>query len=225
MDVVAPTSALNNKLVLRWPEFSLWRSNLPHVANSSHASCAEAIDALTEVFNDRTSTATNSKVASKTQNDILGRSPVAQLANQVHTENLGGLEFPRSADKSLDSISATNTDGDMDACGNSRLGEVAGHELKNGHLGRSVLHVDTVGVEAQVGFATDVTSIVGIVEQRILRIVEMAVKDLLGKGQALLSENSAHIGILGVEFLVSRRKRLGGREVSPRGLIGGENDS
>jgi hypothetical protein len=113
----------------------------------------------------------------------------------------------------------------VNACGNSRLGEVARHELENGHLSRSVLHVDTVGVEAQVGLAADATSIVGVVEQRILGIVEMAVEDLLGEGQALFSENSAHIGVLGVEFLVGRRKRLGGREVSPRGLVGGENGS
>jgi hypothetical protein len=101
----------------------------------------------------------------------------------------------------------------VNACGNSRLGEVARHELKNGHLSGSVLHVDTVRVEAQVGLATDVSSIFGVAEQGLLGVVEMAVEDLLGESQTLLAEHTTDISVLGVELLVGGREGLGGREV------------
>lgn len=35
----------------------------------------------------------------------------------------------------------------VDAGGDRRLGEVAGHELQEGHLGRGILHVHPVGLE------------------------------------------------------------------------------
>ncbi|KAI6748867.1 hypothetical protein HG531_007814 [Fusarium graminearum] len=267
--------------------------NLPHVADGSHAGGAEAIDALAKVLNDGACTATNSKVASETKNNVLRRSPVAQLANKVHTENLGGLEFPRSTNKRLDSISTADTNSDcrkttgvgtvrvgskhhqsrksvvlenslmnnssarrpevhsvfassrlkevkhllvglntsrqiilstlgshnqvitVNACGDSRLGEVARHELEDGHLSRSILHVHTVGVETQVSLATDVLSIFGVAKQRLLGVVEMAVEDLLGKCKTLLAQYTTNISVLGVKLLVGRRKRLDGREVPP----------
>lgn len=98
---------------------------------------------------------------------------------------------------------------------NRRLGKIARHELQNRHLSRGVLHVDTVGLEPQVGVSTNTASIVGVAEQRLLDVVQVAVQDLLGQGQALLAEHATHFGVLVVELLVGGRERLDGGEISP----------
>ena len=99
-----------------------------------------------------------------------------------------------------DQVVAVNTGGD-----NGR-GEVAGHELQEGHLGRGILHVHTVGLELEVGLAADVTAAVGVGEERLFDIVEVGVEDLLGQGQALRAQHAANLGVLVVEGLISRRE-------------------
>jgi len=71
---------------------------------------------------------------------------------------------------------AVNTGGD------GGLGEVARHELQQSHLGRSVLHVHTVGVKAQIRLSADALAIVRVRQERLLGVVEMAVEDLFGEG-------------------------------------------
>lgn len=196
-----------------------------HVTHSSHTSRTEGVDTLSEVLNDGASASTDSEVSGETEDNILGGSPVVELADKLNTEDLGGLELPRSTNQSLNGISTADTDGHsaettsvgavgvgtkhhqsrksvvledslvnntgtrrpkvhsilarrrlkevenllvslntslqiilstlrthnqvvtVNAGGDSRLGQVARHELEDSHLGRGVLHVDTVRLE------------------------------------------------------------------------------
>lgn len=145
---------------------------------------------------------------------------------EVHTILAGGrleefenllVSLNTSFQITLGTLVSNNQMVAVDAGGDSRAGQVAGHELEQSHLGGSILHVDTVGVEAQVGPAPDTAAIVGVVEQRLLDVVQVAVEDLLGEGQALLSEDPSDFGVLVEELLIGRRQRLGRGEVSAGG--------
>jgi hypothetical protein len=68
----------------------------------------------------------------------------------------------------------------VNAGGDGGTGHIAGYELQKSHLGRSILHIDAVRAQLEVGLAADILAVVGIAEQRLLYIVQMAVEDLFG---------------------------------------------
>ncbi|PMB71436.1 hypothetical protein BM221_001525 [Beauveria bassiana] len=94
----------------------------------------------------------------------------------------------------------------VDARGDGGPLEVARHELQQCHLSRSVLHVDAVGDAAHTA------AIVRAREQRLLDIVQVAVENLLGEGQALGTENATDLRVLVEEPLVGGRQRRGRRK-------------
>lgn len=84
--------------------------------------------------------------------------------------------------------------------------QVACHELQKSHLGRGILHVGAVGLQLEVGTATDVTAAVGIGEQVLLGLVKMGVENLLGESEATRAKDATYFGIFVVESLVGRWK-------------------
>lgn len=90
----------------------------------------------------------------------------------------------------------------VNTSGNSRLRQTTSHELQKGHLGGGVLHVDAVRLELQVGLATDIAAAVGVGEQVLFWVVQVAVENLLRKGEAAGAQNPSYFGIFGVEGLV-----------------------
>lgn len=102
----------------------------------------------------------------------------------------------------------------VDTGRDGRLRQAAGHELQESHLRRGVLHVDPVRLELQIGLATDVAAAVGVVEQVLFGVVQMAVEDLFGEREAAGAQNSSYFGIFRVEGLVGGGQGRAGRETA-----------
>lgn len=78
----------------------------------------------------------------------------------------------------------------VDRGGDSTRGETAGHELEQGHLGRSVLHGDAVGAKLEVALAANLAT----TTERLLRVAEVGVENLLGEGElVVLAEDAADL--------------------------------
>ena len=60
-----------------------------HVADSAHASAADAVHSLAKVLDDVHGAALDSQDTSQLQDDVLGTGPAAQLAGQLDTNHLG----------------------------------------------------------------------------------------------------------------------------------------
>lgn len=82
--------------------------------------------------------------------------------------------------------------------------QVASHELQEGHLCGSVLHIGAVGLELEVGTATNVTTAIGVGEQVLLGLVQMGVENLFGEGKATRAKDAANFSIFVIEGLVGR---------------------
>lgn len=82
--------------------------------------------------------------------------------------------------------------------------QVASHELQKGHLCGGVLHIGTVGLELEIGTATNVATAIGVGEQVLLWLVQVRVENLLRKGKATGAEDATNLGIFVVEGLVGR---------------------
>ncbi len=82
-----------------------------HVANGSHTSARDGLEARSKVLNNGTSAALDCEDTGELADDILGGSPARELTSELHTNNLGGLELPRNVGHDIDGISTTDTDG------------------------------------------------------------------------------------------------------------------
>lgn len=275
-----------------------------HVAHSGHARARKALDTLSKVFNDESSTTADGELASQVQNDILGACPPAELANKLDTQNLGCLQLPCRTDHRVHSIRTTNTNGDrtkttsvgrvrigterhqtrrrvvfqdglvndtrtrrpeldailfasalqkvvdllvainavlqvevgatladnhvvaVDAAGHGGLGQVASHELQQGHLGGGILHGDAVDEELEVGLGADVAAAIGVGHKGLFDIlVQVAVEDFLGEGELVLGEKLADLVQVAQELAVGRCSRLEGGGGGRGGLFGGGSET
>jgi hypothetical protein len=61
----------------------------------------------------------------------------------------------------------------VDTGWDSSVGQIARHELQQSHLGRGILHGDSVRLELEVGIAADVSAIVCVCEEGFFRRLEM----------------------------------------------------
>lgn len=71
----------------------------------------------------------------------------------------------------------------MDTGWHRSRGEVAGHELKQCHLGRCVLHGHTIRLELESRIASNIEPVVGVGEKRFFWVVQMRIENLLREGE------------------------------------------
>ncbi|KAI6755925.1 hypothetical protein HG531_005031 [Fusarium graminearum] len=81
-----------------------------HVANSSHTSARDGIGSGAVVFDDGTSATLDSEDISNLEDNILRSSPAVELAGQLNTNDVRGLQFPVEVGHNIDGISTTDTD-------------------------------------------------------------------------------------------------------------------
>ena len=66
---------------------------------------------LTEVLNDSASASLDGEDTGELEDDVLGGGPAGELAGELHTNDLGGLELPGEVGHDVDGIGTTDTDG------------------------------------------------------------------------------------------------------------------
>jgi hypothetical protein len=76
----------------------------------THAGSRDGVDTGTVVLDNRAGTALDSEDTSDLENDVLRGGPARQLARQLNTDDLGGLQLPGEVGHDIDGVS-TRDDG------------------------------------------------------------------------------------------------------------------
>ncbi|KAH3686785.1 hypothetical protein WICPIJ_002264 [Wickerhamomyces pijperi] len=82
--------------LLVWESGSGGTNFSTHVTDSSHTGTRQGLDTFTKVLDNVTGTTSDGQFTGQVGDDVLWSTPAVQLALQVDTHNLRGLQFPRS---------------------------------------------------------------------------------------------------------------------------------